>query len=163
MKINYLRLTAHLKIKSTSPILFQIQFQNQIPWVKLLRAVGRGRFYWRCNHLDHWGNEAGQWRFCRAKFKIILRSETEKRFWQGLSLWKSQPNLSLSYEKTKPEADFDMGFLVPHVGIIVNILSATSNLNVITSLSEEATLIFYSERRLTSSAKAECEVVSSWW
>ena len=74
---------------------------------------------------------------------------------------KSQPNLSLSYEKPKPEADFDIVFSVPHVGIIVNILSATSNLDVITSLSEEATLIFYSERRLTSSAKVECEVVSS--
>ena len=39
----------------------------------------RGRF----NYLNRRYNEAGQWRFCRAKFKIILRSETEKRFWQG--------------------------------------------------------------------------------
>ena len=80
----------------------------------------------------------------------------------GTSLWKLQPNLSLSYEKTKSEADFDKGFPVPHVGIIVEILRATSNLNVIMSFSEEVTLIFYSQRRLTSSAKAECEVASSW-
>ena len=60
----------------------------------------------------------------------------------GMSLWKSQSNLSLSYEKTKSEADFDMGFPVPHVGIIIEILSATSNLDVITSFSEEATPIF---------------------
>ena len=60
----------------------------------------------------------------------------------GTSLWKLQPNLSLSYEKPKPEADFDMGFPVSHVGIIVEILSATSNLDVITSFSEEATSIF---------------------
>ena len=60
----------------------------------------------------------------------------------GTSIWKLQPNLSLSYEKTKSEADFDKGFPVPHVGIIVEILRATSNLNVITSFSGEATLIF---------------------
>ena len=35
-----------------------------------------------------------------------------------------------------------MGFPVPHVGIIIEILSATSNLDVITSFSEEATPIF---------------------
>ena len=64
-------------------------------------------------------------------------------------------------KKPKSEADIDMGFPVPHVVIIVNILSEISNLNVIMSFSEEATLIFYSQRRLTSSAKAECEVVSS--
>ena len=40
----------------------------------------RGRF----NYLNRRYNEAGQWRFCREKFKIILRLETEKRFWQGL-------------------------------------------------------------------------------
>ena len=59
-----------------------------------------------------------------------------------MSLGKSQPNLSLSYEKPKSEADIDMGFPVPHVVIIVNILSEISNLNVITSFSGEATLIF---------------------
>ena len=80
----------------------------------------------------------------------------------GTSIWKLQPNLSLSYEKTKSEADFDKGFPVPHVGIIVEILRATSNLNVITSLSEEAILLFLLAEEMTSSAKAECEVVSSW-
>ena len=65
----------------------------------------------------------------------------------GMSLWKSQPNLSLSYEKPKPEADFDMGFPVPHVGIIEEFLSETSNLDVITSFSEEHTLIFFSQKR----------------
>ena len=50
--------------------------------------------------------------------------------------------------KRQVEDDFadqnskDMGFPVPHVGIIIEILSATSNLDVITSFSEEATSIF---------------------
>ena len=35
---------------------------------------------------------------------------------------KSQPILSLSCYKPKSEADFDMGFSVPHVRIIVEIL-----------------------------------------
>ena len=43
MKISFPRLIAHLKSKSTSPIVFQNHFQNPLPWVKLLRAVGRGR------------------------------------------------------------------------------------------------------------------------
>ena len=60
----------------------------------------------------------------------------------GTSLWKLQPNLSLSYEKPKSEADFDMGFPVPNVSIIVEYLSETLNLDVITSFSEEVTLIF---------------------
>ena len=178
-EFDFLRLTAHLKIKSTSPILFQIHFQNQFSWVKLLEAVRRERLYGRCNYLNRRGKGTGQWRFCRAKFKIILRLETEKRFWHGdvalkitaqlvtllrkTEVWSWYCNLSLSYEKPKSEADIDMGFPVPHVVIIVNILSEISNLNVIMSFSEEATLIFYSQRRLTSSAKAECEVLSSWW
>ena len=37
----------------------------------------------RCNYLNLWGPRGRQQRFCRAKFKIILRSETEKRFWHG--------------------------------------------------------------------------------
>ena len=93
-----------------------------------------------------------------------MQSKIQKQkndFDRGLSLRKSHPFLSTSCDNPKSEADFDLGFPIPNVGIIVNILSATSNLNVITSLSEEATPIFYSERRLTSSAKAECEVVSS--
>ena len=60
-----------------------------------------------------------------------------------------------------------MIFFVPHIGIIVNILSATSNLNVIMRLERDYELfrggypdIFW-QRQLTSSAKAECEVVSS--
>ena len=71
------------------------------------------------------------------------------------------PILLPSCNNPKSEADIDMGFPVPHVVIIVNILSEISNLNVIMSFSEEATLIFFSQRRLTSSAKAECEVLSS--
>ena len=58
--IDFLRLIAHLKSKSILPIVIQNHFQNQLPWVNLLRAVGRGRFYWRCNHLNHWGNEVEQ-------------------------------------------------------------------------------------------------------
>ena len=81
----------------------------------------------------------------------------------GTSLWKLQPNLSLSYEKPKSEADIDMGFPISHVGIIVVILSVTSNLDVITSLSEEVTLIFFLQKRLTYSAKNGCEVLSSRW
>ena len=41
-------------------------------WQRTLRG--------RCYHLNRRGKEAGQWRLYRAKFKIILRSETEKRF-----------------------------------------------------------------------------------
>ena len=60
----------------------------------------------------------------------------------GTSLWKLQPNLSLSYEKPKSEADFEIEIPFPHVEISVEILSEISNLNVIMSFSEEATLIF---------------------
>lgn len=42
-EISFLRLIAHLKFKSTSPIVFQNQFQNRFPCVNLLRDVGRGR------------------------------------------------------------------------------------------------------------------------
>ena len=53
-------LVAHLKSKSTSPIVFQIHFQNQFPWVKLLGAVGRERLYGRCNYLNRRGKGTGQ-------------------------------------------------------------------------------------------------------
>ena len=74
---------------------------------------------------------------------------------------KSQPNLSLSRYKPKFEADFDMGFPVPHVGIIVEILRVNIKLGRDHELFGGAILIFFSQKRLTSSAKAECEVVSS--
>ena len=77
------RLIAHLKSKSTSPIVFQIHFQNQFSWVKLLIAVGRGRSVGVATISIFEGKETGRRWFCRAKFKIILRSETEKRFWHG--------------------------------------------------------------------------------
>ena len=71
------------------------------------------------------------------------------------------PILLPSCNNPKSEADFDMGFPVSHAGIIVEILSATLNLDVITSLSEEVTLIFFLQKRLTYSAKNGCEVLSS--
>ena len=100
-EFDFLRLTAHLKIKSTSPILFQIHFQNQFSWVKLLEAVRRERLYGRCNYLNRRGKGTGQWRFCRAKFKIILRLETEKRFWHGDVALKITAQLVTLLRKTE--------------------------------------------------------------
>ena len=70
MKINYLRLTAHLKIKSTSP-------------VKFLRAVGRWRSDGVATISIFEGKETGGRWFCRSKFKIILRFRNEKTILTG--------------------------------------------------------------------------------
>ena len=43
MKISFPRLIARLKSKSTSPIVFENQFQNQFSWVNLLGAGVRER------------------------------------------------------------------------------------------------------------------------
>ena len=49
--------------------------------IEFAQSSWQRTLWWRCNYLNHWGQRGRQQRFCKAKFKIILRSETEKRFW----------------------------------------------------------------------------------
>ena len=80
MKICFLRLIAHVKSKSTSPIVFQKSFSKSISLSEFAQKSRQRMLRGRCNYLNRRGNEAGQWRLYRAKFKMILRTETEKRF-----------------------------------------------------------------------------------
>ena len=84
----------------------------------------------------------GNGNFTAQNSKKFFVQKQKSDFDRGLLPEESQPILSLSCYNPKSKADFDMGFPVLHVVIIVEILNATSNLDVITSLSEEATLIF---------------------
>ena len=82
-EIDYMRLIAHVKFKSTSPIVFQKPISKpnflseiaQSRWQKTVRG--------RCNYLNRRGKDTGQWRFCRSKFKIILRFRNEKTILTG--------------------------------------------------------------------------------
>ncbi len=78
----------------------------------------------------------------QSKIQNNSSFRNRKTILTGGCLSENHIHSSTSCDNPKSEADFDKGFPVPHVGIIVEILRATSNLNVITSFSGEATLIF---------------------
>ena len=79
-EIDYMRLIAHVKFKSTSPIVFQKSFSKSISLSEFAQRSRQRMLRGRCNYLNRRGKDTGQQRFCRVKFKIIPRSESEKRF-----------------------------------------------------------------------------------
>ena len=85
-----------------------------IPLSEIAQSSWQRTLRGRCNYLNLWGQ--------RDRSEMILQSKILR--------------------KTEVWSWFDIGFLFSHVGIIVEIWASESNLNVITSLSDEATLIF---------------------
>ena len=69
--------------------------------IEFAQSSWQRTLWWRCNYLNHWGQRGRQQRFCKAKFKIILRSETEKRFWHGDVALKITAQLVTLLRKTE--------------------------------------------------------------
>ena len=92
-----------------SPLEFQINFAHRlsksIPKPISLSEIAHSSWQMtlrrRCNYLNLWGQRGRQQRFCKAKFKIILRSETEKRFWHGDVALKITAQLVTLLRKTE--------------------------------------------------------------
>ena len=77
--------------------------------IEFAQSSWQRTLWWRCNYLNHWGQRGRQQRFCKAKFKIILRSETEKRFWHGDVALKITAQLVTLLRKTQAWSWFWFG------------------------------------------------------
>ena len=179
MKIDFLRLIANLKTKPILPIGFKMIFKtNFLEWnSSAMLAIGRCEGVATISIFE--GKETGRRWFCREKFKIILRSESEKRFWQGdVALIITATSL-LSCCELRSELDFDIAFATAPVGIKIDIMRFQIDFVLVHEpfqmvgfdvFAAKAIELFWGaypdifwQRQLTYSAKAECEVVSSWW
>ena len=106
----------------------------QSSWQRTLRG--------RCNYLNLWGQRDRSEMILQSKIQNNSSFRIRKTILTGAIARKITADLVTLLRKTEVWSWFDIGFLFSHVGIIVEIWASESNLNVITSLSDEATLIF---------------------